>query len=497
MMLTSFPVNYPEMVVEKSEGLTVSEKKLAALGYRTFLRLWSYPNPYKMQLNGKELCDLLIAFDNHIIIFSDKDCAYGNSGDPRVDWRRWYKRAIQKSAEQLIGAKNWISRCPDRIAIDAKCSKKLPLEIKITSKTKFHLIAIAHGATEPCKAYFSGGDGGFLINNRIIGNMHVDEGCEPFCVGRVLDNAQDFIHVFDDSSYINVLRELDTIQDFIGYLDARQTLLTGKGVIAESENDILAQHLRGVIKGNACILQEISREYTDVCFEEGLLDELKQSQMYCDWRKKMRISYFWDDLLQKTFFFIENGLSASTTSPTIQEQSELFKRMAREDRFHRYCLSEGFLSFLSTINPNCRGTRILFNTSEPDSCYLLLLLPRKEYMSDEDYRAVRKEMLADYCAITKVEYPEVSHIIGVAHESAEGQYTSEDFIYLDASEWSTEQQAGALALKKEYEERGLLKKRSMIPRTFFAEKPKMKGRDRNKPCPCGSGRKFKHCCGQD
>ena len=184
MMLTSFPVNYPEMVVEKSEGLTVSEKKLAALGYRTFLRLWSYPNPYKMQLNGKELCDLLITFDNHIIIFPDKDCAYGNSGDPRVDWRRWYKRAIQKSAEQLIGAKNWISRCPDRIAIDAKCSKKLPLEIKITPKTKFHLIAIAHGATELCKAYFSGGDGGLLINSRIIGNMHVDEGCEPFCVNR-------------------------------------------------------------------------------------------------------------------------------------------------------------------------------------------------------------------------------------------------------------------------------------------------------------------------
>ena len=47
MMLTSFPVNYPEMVVEKSEGLTVSEKKLAALGYRTLMlplqsmKIWS------------------------------------------------------------------------------------------------------------------------------------------------------------------------------------------------------------------------------------------------------------------------------------------------------------------------------------------------------------------------------------------------------------------------------------------------------------------------
>lgn len=496
-MLNDFPVNYPEMVVEKSEGLTESEKRLAALGYQTFLKLWSYPNPYKLQLNGKELCDLLIVFDSHIIIFSDKDCVYGSSSNPQVDWRRWYKRAIQKSAEQLVGAKNWITRYPDRIAIDAKCVKKLPLKITITPETKFYLIAIAHGAREQCKVHFSGGDGGLLINNRIIGNMHIDEDCEPFCIGKILDDSQNFIHVFDDASYTNVLRELDTIQDFIRYLDARQTLLTCKGVIAESENEILAQHLCGVVKGNACILQEISKKYSDICFEEGLLDELRQSEIYLNWRKKMRKSYFWDELLQKTFFFIENGLSASTTSPTIQEQSELFKRMAREDRFHRYCLSKGFLSFLSTIDPNYRGTRVLFNPSEPDSCYLLFLLPRKEYMSDEEYRSVRKEMLMDYCAITKVEYPEVSHIIGVAHESSEGQYTSEDFIYLDATEWSTAQQEGALALKREYEERGMLAKRTIIPRTFFAEHPKMKGRDRNKSCPCGSGRKFKNCCGRN
>ena len=85
-MKMPFPINYPEMVVKKSGGLTASENKLAILGYHTFLSLWSYPNPYKMQSNGKELCDLLIVFDKHIIIFSDKDCAYGNSGDALVDW---------------------------------------------------------------------------------------------------------------------------------------------------------------------------------------------------------------------------------------------------------------------------------------------------------------------------------------------------------------------------------------------------------------------------
>ena len=213
-MRIPFPINYPEMVVEKSDGLTTSERKLAILGNHTFLRLWSYPNPYKMQLEGKELCDLLIVFDNHIIIFSDKDCKYGKSGNSLVDWRRWYKRAIQKSAEQLIGARNWILRHPDRIAIDAKCSKRLPLEIKITPQTKFHLVAIAHGTEEPCKAYFSGGDGGLLIDNRIVGDMHINEKCEPFSIGQVFSNPEDFIHVFDDSSYINVLTELDTAVRF-------------------------------------------------------------------------------------------------------------------------------------------------------------------------------------------------------------------------------------------------------------------------------------------
>ena len=291
-MPTTLPVNYPEMIVEKSEGLTVSEKKLAALGYQTFLRLWSYPNPYKLQSNGKELCDLLIVFDNHIIIFSDKDCVYGNSDDPKVDWRRWYKRAIQKSAEQLIGAKNWISRYPDRIAVDAKCSKKLPLEIKITAETKFHLIAIAHGATEPCKKYFAGGDGGLIVDSSIVGDMHINEDCEPFYIGRVFNEPQTFIHVFDDASYINVLHELDTIQDFLRYLEARQKLFVTKHVIAESESDILAQHLQGVMKGNPRILQEICKTHTDIYFEGGLFEELKCSPAYAEWHNKIKKSYF-------------------------------------------------------------------------------------------------------------------------------------------------------------------------------------------------------------
>lgn len=459
-MLESFRINYPEMVVQKSEGLTESEKKLASLGYRTFLQLWSYPNPYKMQANGQELCDMLVVFENHIIIFSDKDCSYGNSEDPRVAWRRWYKKAIQKSAEQLIGAKNWITNYPNRIAIDAKCTKKFPFKIEITKDTKFHLIAVAHGASEKCKGYFSGGDGGLCINNQIVENMHIGPDCQPFFIGKILPDERDFIHVFDDASYSNILQELDTIQDFLRYLEARKELLLTKAVFAESENNILALHIQGVIRGNAHNLQIATKESSMVTLVGCMLEDVQQSEQYISWKREMAESYFWDGLLQKTFSFIENGLSSYISHPTIQDQSRLFERMAREDRVHRCILANGFLSFIFSVNPDVRGTRIIYNPDNPDTGYLLFLLPRKNYMGDVAYREVRRTMLADYCKIAKLDYPKLQHIIGVALELANVEYSSEDFVYLDVKEWTDEQQQEALSLKAKYQRIGALAART-------------------------------------
>src|SRR4051794_16132764 len=84
-----------------SAGLTTSERYLSSLCKRTFLSLWAYPNIYRDK--GTELCDVLVILENHILIFSDKECAFGDSGDLDRDWSRWYRKAIKKSADQLWG----------------------------------------------------------------------------------------------------------------------------------------------------------------------------------------------------------------------------------------------------------------------------------------------------------------------------------------------------------------------------------------------------------
>lgn len=120
-------------------------------------------------------------------------------------------------------------------------------------------------------------------------------------------------------------------------------------------------------------------------------------------------------------------------------------------------------------------------------------------MSDEEYRKVRFDMLRDYCLIAKGEHPLVQMVIGVAHETNEQNGSSEDFMTLDARDWNEEDQERAMKLKEEYTQLGLMGRRNHVGfsyhRTDSPNIRRMKGKDRNKPCPCGSGKKYKKCCG--
>lgn len=71
-----------------SQGLTESEKFVASISERAFLRLWTHPNPVGKK--GKELCDCLIVCGNHIIIISVKYIQYKDTGDI-AGWKRWTK----------------------------------------------------------------------------------------------------------------------------------------------------------------------------------------------------------------------------------------------------------------------------------------------------------------------------------------------------------------------------------------------------------------------
>ena len=146
---------------------SASEKHLRDACDRTFLSLWSYPNLYHNQDGGsslgKEVCDLLVVFERHVIIFSDKQCDFPDSGDLDVDWARWYRRAIEKTTEAALGRRTWI-RLHRSVVSDAACTKRFPLNLAINVDTVFHRLLVAWSIGSCAQEL--GGSGSLMVNSR-------------------------------------------------------------------------------------------------------------------------------------------------------------------------------------------------------------------------------------------------------------------------------------------------------------------------------------------
>ena len=208
----------------RAEGVNESERYLKKLCEHSFLTLWSYPSPFRNQGHaskggdGKELCDLLVVFENHVFIFSDKYIALKNSGDLQLHWSRWYRAAIKEGAKQIWGAERWIKEHPNCLFVDKKCVQSLPITLPDPTDMIFHRILVAHGASKRCKEKF-GGSGSLMLNVDNVGSTadNVSDGKVPFTVGHV-DIAKGFVHIFDDTTLDIILQTLDTISDFVAYL---------------------------------------------------------------------------------------------------------------------------------------------------------------------------------------------------------------------------------------------------------------------------------------
>lgn len=485
-----------------SEGVTNSERYLGILCKRTFLSLWSFPGVYRDQGqragngDGKEVCDLLVVFEDHIIIFSDKDCHFPDTGDLALDWARWYKRAVRKSAEQLWGAERWIRTFPQRLFLDRKCSSPLPIILPDTSNAIFHRVLVAHDASRRCRRDL-GGSGSLMLDNRLIGDAHLSR---PYTVGRV-DRDKGFVHVFDDTTLEIVMNQLDTISDFTHYLSKKERFLSStQTVAAAGEEELLALYLHDLNREGEHDFA-VKRTYDLLSIGEGFWEEFLKSPERVAQIKSNRVSYAWDKIIERFVLHAMTGTQYFTSGRPLQEQEKMFRFLARESRTRRRALAISLLEILerSIHSKSIWEARVVQSSGAGDPLYVFLALKRKPGVSDEEYRRVRAGLLSDYCHVAKHEHPTAIHIIGIATEDGNPQPRSEDLVYLDCSQWSEESERNALETQQRL---GILKRvKSAASREYeypvdHSGKRRKTMPSRNSPCPCGSGKRFKRCHGE-
>jgi hypothetical protein len=487
----------------KADGVTLAEKYLGRLCERTFLSLWSYPCIFRDQGmpqnggHGKEICDLLVVFDKHIIIFSDKQCQLQDSGNVKRDWRRWFRKAILKSADQAWGAERWIRQNPKRIFLDRECKHQLPIDLPPLEEATIHLVVVAHGVSLRIKQIYTSSTGSLMVDTSLKGfDMHD----VPFSVGD-LAPQKTFVHVLDEDSLRTVMTMRDTISDFVAYLSKRGKLFRGdREICAPGEEQLLAvflKNLNGDNEHDFIFPVGPGRVVDKIYLTQGHWEQFQHSPQRVAQVEADKISYAWDRLIEKFSYYAMRGEQRFVSSGGIKDTEMVLRWMAREPRWKRRYLAACILEMISTTPATQRRLRVLLPSISGEPYYVFLLLPRLHAKTDDEYRTVRLRFLEDCCTVAKLEYPSAKDIVGIATEAGTHHDTrSEDAIHYDARKWNAELESEAKMLQEKLEI--LAKPKRISGRIQEYPAVPMPGmimkNPRNKLCPCGSGKKYKHCC---
>lgn len=399
---------------ERARGLTSSERILADIADRSFLSLWTYPNPYKER--NRELADLIVVFGDDVILFSDKAGAYPDSGDPALDWSRYYRSAIAESARQLRTAEQWIRRFPDRVYLDVRCETPLPLTLPPTNRLRVHRICVAPAATEAARA--RAGQTGLAIEPGVVGDAR------PYAVGEVA-GCQGWVHVFDEDSMTVVLPTLSTTRDFVAYLRAKEDLITAGGLqFSPSEKDLLAVYLRNE--------RGFPAPRRPLTVAQGTWDALAAHPQFQAAQALNRRGDLWDLLIERLTAAVVQRNAIIGNDVGMDDFERIIRHMAAEDRFDRRVLSGAILDRAQRA-VGAAIASILPSQANPTLAYVLLIKDHDPTEPYEVYREARRAETLLRVQAAAVAMPGLGTIIGLGLDAANGRGGSEDFIYLDAA----------------------------------------------------------------
>lgn len=479
----------------KSEGANNSEAKLIKIASQTFLDLWSYPNIYSdeginKQRIGKEVCDLLVVFENNVIIFSDKNNFFNDRVDVKVAWGRWFKSSVLDSCKQLFGAEKFIKNFPERLYVDKEC--KIAFPVKLTNDMRFFLVAITGNTGESARKYydsFEPGSSGSLMNEFFLDANECLT--KPFVIGDLYPKKT-FVHVFDEENLSLIFEHVTTITDFVKYLSEKEKAIRLEGLACSGgEESTLALYL---LNNEKLINDSVKKTGNKFVIHEYMWNEYICSEIAELNNAFHKGSFFWDRLIQSFSSCILEGNVGLGQENDFHSHEMALRELASEGRASRYMLSKNFIEKIKQVPSGRRSARIVESIDNKGKFFLFLFLPRTNGQSYEEYRQERVDYIHSYSLVAQYKYREIKKLIVIATETKYSEGRSEDIIAFDFSE-KLNREKRLLAQKLMREDKIL---DSFISNNYDSYRPVTPNdRDnkvgRNELCPCGSGKKYKKC----
>ncbi len=397
---------------------TRSEELLAFLAKRTFLSLWAYPNVFRPSANkrvpAKEVCDVIAVFGDDVIVFSDKECQFPSSSDLDTSWRRWKKRAVNDSIDQLLGAERYLARSSPELYEDSFCTVRLRISLPPQERRRIHLVAIAKVASSKCSDLVGGR--GFLG----ITNKSDSSGESHFFLAQ--PNDRKFVHVLDDTALKFLLYHLDTAPDLLTYLRRREEFLSRPyTIICEGEHDLFFSYIAETEKfGEARTFPYPPSERFNGIYVllRGMWDYFEDRDEYKVWRQESLSSLKWDAMIEDFIQDLNSGHFLRGGS-TFGEVEEMIRAFAGTSRLERRKLTQLMENAVEDPRMNMPGSmRRSFVISERQTTgFLLLCTNQQTGESDLQYSERRGIMSYTHALVLKYVFPHLEDIVCVTYPS--------------------------------------------------------------------------------
>ena len=433
--------------IHKSFGANRSEQFLAKLCEKSFLNLWSYPNLFYSK--GKELCDVLVVCDKHVLIISDKQCEYKDTGDLTIDWKRWWKKTIHHARSQILAAEKNIFIHKRRLYLDPKCKHEFPLSIPTDGSVDIHRIIIAKGANNKCQEHFNEKTSKTFILNNKPQSINNEQLLEPFTIGDINAGGQ-YIHVLDEQSFQMAFSEFDTLTDFTLYLSKREKLFRTKAyVIAYGEDCLIGRYLKRMCQGEHDFFSDEEQQQlaglTGLHLDGDEYSDMLTHPQYVAKKKEDKISYLWDSLITK---FTDNIISGEILSKegneSVDELEESIRIMALESRLSRRFLAQSIADASVHRGQHSRFARIIppGDSIFSKSPYIFVFVDQPDNVNElHVHREYRKALMLGYAdSFIDKHFPASKKVLvlGLDYQNSKHGIYSEDALLLEVETWSDE-----------------------------------------------------------
>lgn len=397
----------------------------------SFLTDWCYENPNLE--DGKELCDLLVVFDDVCVVWQVKSLKLRKDGH--------YKAGeVEKNVRQAGGALRRLSdvRRPVTLVNPRRGNEEFDPSVV----RKWYLVSV------------------------IVG-----DGEDFFPI--IEDAGGHSVHMFTGDFMELALNELDTIGDFVDYLEAKEALLCDKHVIVlGGEEELLATYL---VNGRSF---DRFADATGLSIDSGCWDKHASSPEYHSKQKADEVSYAWDSIIDRAH---------ESASPTYERVA---RELARLNRFERRCLGQSMFEAAVAAHEDHDYPIFRRTANFNGRTYVFLFM-------DDPERVNRQQELQALCYVARGKFPENEVVIGIATEKVLRPGCSYDYCLMDLPEWSVEDDERALEISRAagFYENAIA--RGAYSEEYPTDDAPITTRKigRNEKCPCGSGRKHKRCCG--